>query len=60
MVGGVSVREEEDTILKPSDILELAEREFYLMTYSGLFRGRSLDVSTLYLEIKFPDLTAES
>jgi len=58
--GGVSVREEEDTILKPSDILELAEREFYLMTYSGLFRGRSLDVSTLYLEIKFPDLTAES
>jgi len=58
--GGVSVREEEDTILKPSDILELAEREFYLMTYSGLFRGRSLDVSPLYLEIKFPDLAAES
>ena len=58
--GGVSVREEEDTILKPSDILELAEREFYLMTYSGLFRGRSLDISTLYLEIRFPDLTAES
>jgi len=58
--GGVSVREEEDTILKPSDILELAEREFYLMTYSGLFRGRSLDVSPLYLEIRFPDLAAES
>jgi len=58
--GGVSVREEEDTILKPSDILELAEREFYLMTYSGMFRGRSLDVSPLYLEIRFPDLAAES
>jgi len=58
--GGVSVREEEDTILKPSDILELAEREFYLMTYSGLFRGRSQDVSPLYLEIRFPDLAAES
>jgi conjugal transfer pilus assembly protein TraD len=58
--GGVSVREEEDTILKPSDILELAEREFYLMTYSGLFRGRSLDVSPLYLGIRFPDLAAGS
>lgn len=58
--GGVSVREEEDTILKPSDILGLEEREFYLMTYSGLFRGRSLDVSALYLGIKFPDLAAES
>jgi len=58
--GGVSVREEEDTVLKPSDILELEEREFYLMTYSGLFRGRSLDVSPLYLEIRFPDLAAES
>ncbi len=57
--GGVSVREEEDTILKPSDILELEAREFYLMTYSGLFRGRSLDVSSLYLEIRFPDLSAE-
>ncbi len=58
--GGVSVREEEDTILKPSDILELGAREFYLMTYSGLFQGRSLDVSPLYLEIRFPDLAAES
>jgi hypothetical protein len=58
--GGVSVREEEDTILKPSDILELGEREFYLMTYSGLFRGRSLDISPLYLEIQFPDLAMES
>jgi conjugal transfer pilus assembly protein TraD len=58
--GGISVREEEDTILKPSDILELEAREFYLMTYSGLFRGRSLDVSPLYLDIRFPDLAAKS
>jgi len=58
--GGVSVREEEDTILKPSDILELGAREFYLMTYSGLYQGQSLDVSPLYLEILFPDLAAES
>ena len=58
--GGVSVREEEDTILKPSDILELGAREFYLMTYSGLYQGQTLDVSPLYLEIMFPDLAAES
>lgn len=58
--GGVSVREEEDEILKPSDILELDARKFYLMTYSGLYKGQTLDVSPLHLQIAFPDLASES
>jgi len=53
--GGISMREIEEETLKPSDLLNLKAREFYMMTYSGVYKGRTKDVSELYLDIRFPE-----
>jgi len=53
--GGVTVRELEDDTLKPEDILGLPERVFYMMTYSGFYKGRTFDISPTYLDTTFPN-----
>lgn len=54
--GGMTAREIEEDILKSSDLLNLPERVFYLLTYSGMYKGRTHQSSGLYLDIKFPDI----
>lgn len=50
----VTTREIEEDVLKPQDILGLQPREFYLMTYSGRFRGKTAEVEEPKLRIRFP------
>ncbi|WP_305045009.1 type IV secretory system conjugative DNA transfer family protein [Geoalkalibacter sp.] len=52
--GGFSVRETEDLMVKTSDVLSLAPREFYLMTFGGVYRGKTYDVPHCPLAVQFP------
>jgi len=53
--GSITAREVEEDVLRISDILDLEQQEFYLMTYSGRFRGKIRDVRTSKLKIEFPE-----
>lgn len=56
---GITTKESEDPIIKPYDVLSLAPRQFYLMSYNGRFKGRTVDVTDRYIDIKFPEATAD-
>jgi len=57
--GGIITKEVEEPLVKPEDVLKLGPRQFYLFTYNGQFKGRTLDVEENYIEIKFPKISAE-
>jgi type IV secretory pathway TraG/TraD family ATPase VirD4 len=50
----VTTREVEQDILKVQDILGLQPREFYMLTYSGRYKGVTLDAKDPKLKIVFP------
>lgn len=54
--GGLTIREVEEERVKASQILQLNNQEFYLMTYQGLFRGKTTNVTSANIEVVFPDL----
>ncbi len=54
----VTTREVEQDILKVQDILGLQPREFYMLTYSGRFKGTTLDAPNPRLKIIFPEAPA--
>jgi hypothetical protein len=51
----ITTREVEQDVLKTQDILGLQPREFFLMTYSGRYRGKTLDTREPNLKIIFPE-----
>ena len=54
---GMSARETEEEAVKPSDVLNLKAREFYLKGYVGNFKGATMDVSELEIgEIALPQI----
>jgi len=53
--GSITAREVEEDVLRVSDILDLGQQEFYLMTYSGRYRGKARNVRPSPLRIEFPD-----
>jgi conjugal transfer pilus assembly protein TraD len=55
--GGLAIRETEDLRIKPSSVLNLAPRQFYLITYSGTYKGYSRDVRNAALNVVFPEVT---
>jgi type IV secretory pathway TraG/TraD family ATPase VirD4 len=57
--GGIITKEVEEPLVKPEDVLKLGPRQFYLFTYNGQFKGKTLDVEENYIEIKFPKISAE-
>lgn len=54
----VTTREVEQDILKVQDILGLQPREFYMLTYSGRFKGTTLNAPNPRLKIIFPEAPA--
>jgi DNA helicase HerA-like ATPase len=56
--GGMTAREIEEDVLRASDLLNLPERVFYMISYSGMFKGRTKEITPLYLDIKFPEVPA--
>jgi conjugal transfer pilus assembly protein TraD len=56
--GNITAREVEEDVLQVSDILGLQQQEFYLLTYSGRYRGRIRDVRPPHVKIGFPEAPA--
>lgn len=57
--GQLSIRETEDLRIRPSDVLNLKSRQFYLTTYSGTYRGFTKSVADALLCVEFPDITSK-
>ncbi len=55
--GGLSIRETEETRIKHTEVLYLAPRQFFLTSYSGVFRGVTKDVSDASIKVVFPDVS---
>ncbi len=54
--GGLSIRETEDTRITHTEVLNLKKRQFFLTTYSGIYRGRTRDVPDPKKVIVFPEI----
>lgn len=54
----VTTREVEQDILQVQDVLGLQPREFYIMTYSGRFKGTTNDTHKPSMKIIFPEAPA--
>ena len=54
----VTTREVEQDILRVQDVLSLKPREFYMMTYSGRFKGATNDAYEPKMKIIFPEAPA--
>jgi len=52
--GNITIRETEDVRIKPSEVMGLSPREFFLLTYSGAYRGKTLDVMPARYQVEFP------
>lgn len=58
--GHITSREIEEDVVKRQDIMNLKNREFFMLTYpenypTGRFRGRTSDTSPRWLTIEYPD-----
>lgn len=54
--GGLSIRETEDTRIKHTEVLSLQQRQFFLTTYSGVYRGITREVPDANINILFPKI----
>ncbi len=54
--GGLSIRETEEVRIKHTEILNMAPREVFLSTYSGIYKGKTATVKEGSLQVTFPDL----
>jgi hypothetical protein len=50
----VTTREEEKDVLDAQDILSLQQRDFFMLTYSGRYKGKTLPTTDSKMEIIFP------
>jgi len=54
--GGLSIRETEEVRINHTEILNMDPRQFFLTTYSGMFRGITADVENSAIKVIFPDI----
>jgi hypothetical protein len=54
--GGLAIRETEDVRVKHTEVLNLAPRQFFMTTYSGIYRGITTDVSAANIKVIFPQI----
>lgn len=53
--GQITFRDNEEEVVKPIDIMTLKPRLFYMLTYSGNYAGKTIDVLKSNYNIIFPD-----
>ncbi|HHL33245.1 MAG TPA: conjugal transfer protein TraG [Desulfobulbaceae bacterium] len=58
--GGLSIRETEEVRINHTEILNMDPRQFFLTTYSGMFRGVTADVTDSSIKVIFPDVGTHS
>jgi conjugal transfer pilus assembly protein TraD len=56
--GGLAIRETEDTRIKHTEVLNMAPRQFFMTTYSGIYRGITADVPDASLRVIYPEMVA--
>ncbi len=52
--GGITVREVEEPLVVADNLTTLKSREFYMFTYSGKYKGITLESTPAILNIEFP------
>jgi len=52
--GAITIREVKENAILPEHILNLQEREFFLFSYQGQYRGKALYVKPPYFQIEYP------
>ncbi|PIP39024.1 MAG: conjugal transfer protein TraG [Desulfobacterales bacterium CG23_combo_of_CG06-09_8_20_14_all_51_8] len=52
--GGITVREVEEPLVRPENVLNLQLRDFYLFTFEGAFKGKAGFVKEPYLKVMYP------
>ena len=55
--GGLSIRETEEVRISHTEILNMDPRQFFLTTYSGMFRGVTAEVADSKVKVIFPGFT---
>lgn len=54
--GGIAVREMEEPNVRPETVMNLQNREFFLFTYSGAYKGRCVTVPDAKVDIQYPNI----
>jgi len=54
--GGLSIRETEEVRINHTEILNMDPRQFFLTTYSGMFRGITTEVADTAVKVVFPEV----
>jgi type IV secretory pathway TraG/TraD family ATPase VirD4 len=52
--GGITVREVEEPLVRPENVLNLQLRDFYMFTFDGAFKGKAGFVKEPYLKVMYP------
>ncbi len=58
--GGLSIRETEEVRINHTEILNMDPRQFFLTTYSGMFRGVTADVVDSTIKVIFPEIGTQN
>lgn len=53
--GNMTFRDGEIERVKPEAVMGLLPRHFYMRTYSGIYKGKTLDVKSCEVNVKFPE-----
>lgn len=51
-----TIREVDEDLLTPDNVLNLKPQQFYMLTYNGNYQGVTAPVKGAYVKIKFPDI----
>jgi len=54
--GNLAIRETEDIRVKHTEVLNMAPRQFFMTSYSGIYRGITAEVSDATLKVIFPEI----
>ena len=52
--GGITIREIEEPAVRPEDVMTLQQREFFMFSAEGAFRGKTAFNKEPYLKINYP------
>ncbi|WDN91060.1 hypothetical protein BuS5_04032 (plasmid) [Desulfosarcina sp. BuS5] len=52
--GGITIREIEEPAVRPEDVMNLQQREFFMFSAEGAFRGKTAFTKEPYLKIVYP------
>ena len=52
--GGITIREIEEPAVRPEDVMNLQQREFFMFSAEGAFRGKTAFNREPYLKIIYP------